>query len=323
MTDLYLDNQEKKNTHKYWFIHQFLPHPTQNKRSKFISHKALAIYSFIFIALLGIFTLLPKVAPGILGYASNIYVKDLLSDTNLEREKYGLSDLKLNSTLSKAAEDKAKHMFQNGYWAHVAPDGTQPWDFIISEGYDYSYAGENLAKNFNSSDEVVKAWMNSPSHKENILNEHYDEIGFAVVNGELDGYETTLVVQMFGKKRLGPQLATTSDSSAASTVKAPTVQKEEIPVEVEVPEVKQFVPSTSELVTVPAQESKPVLDIPLVTKTVSFAVGGFVTTLLGLDVWYSKRKAIPKFTGYTLAHLALLIVVILGVIIAIAPGKVL
>jgi uncharacterized protein YkwD len=72
-----------------------------------------------------------------------------------------------------------------------SPDGTEPWDFILGEKYDYIYAGENLAKNFSTFDDVVEAWYNSPSHKENLLNKNYTEMGFAIVNGELNGYETT------------------------------------------------------------------------------------------------------------------------------------
>lgn len=175
----------------------FLPHP--KKRSKALSLGVLVGFNLFFLLLV-----ILKVTStdykdfNILGFATNINIQDLLKDTNVEREKYGLNTLKMNVALSKAAEQKAQDMFADDYWNHVAPDGTTPWDFILGNGYSYTYAGENLAKDFMNSSSVVKAWMNSPSHRENMLNEHYTEIGFAVVDGDLNGEKTTLVVQMFG-----------------------------------------------------------------------------------------------------------------------------
>src|SRR3989338_7182361 len=107
-------------------------------------------------------------------------------------------NLELNPELSLAAEKKAEDMFARNYWAHNGPNGSTPWDFIKGAGYTYIYAGENLAKDFQNSNDVVQAWMKSPSHRENILRKEYQDIGFAVVNGVLNGEETTLVIQMFG-----------------------------------------------------------------------------------------------------------------------------
>jgi hypothetical protein len=70
---------------------------------------------------------------------------------------------------------------------------------MYEAGYQYEYAGENLAKNFLFSKNVVEAWMDSPTHRENVLRPEYTDVGFAVVNDVLNGEETTLVVQMFGK----------------------------------------------------------------------------------------------------------------------------
>ena len=65
-------------------------------------------------------------------------------------------------------------------------------------GYNYAYAGEDLATGFNSSYSVNNAWLNSPDHKANIMGSHYTNIGVAVVSGEYQGYYQTLVVAMFG-----------------------------------------------------------------------------------------------------------------------------
>ncbi|MBI3366242.1 CAP domain-containing protein, partial [Candidatus Roizmanbacteria bacterium] len=126
-------------------------------------------------------------------------INKLYQLTNQQREKNGLSDLSYNKKLSSAAQKKAQDMFNRNYWAHYGPDGVTPWDFILKSDYQYEFAGENLAKNFLFSQGVVDAWMNSVTHRENILRKDYSEIGFAVVNGVLNGEQTTLVVQMFGK----------------------------------------------------------------------------------------------------------------------------
>ena len=135
---------------------------------------------------------------GVLGYASNINSDELLKYTNQRRVDFGLEPLSMNSALSKAAQKKAEDMFKYGYWAHVSPTGTEPWSFILAQDYDYVFAGENLARNFSRSKDVVDAWFASPSHRENLLNRNYRDMGFAITNGVLDGYETTVVVQMFG-----------------------------------------------------------------------------------------------------------------------------
>jgi len=180
----------------------FIPQKNNRKRSLGLHEYALSGY----IAVIMFFMLLGyAVSIGygdVLGYANNISSSRLLADTNSRRKAAGLNSLTMNASLSKAAKAKANDMFKYNYWAHVSPTGTSPWYFFDKVGYDYIYAGENLAVDFQNSDDVVDAWYNSPAHRDNLLNKHYTEIGFAVVNGKLNGRETTLVVQLFGKPRV-------------------------------------------------------------------------------------------------------------------------
>lgn len=302
---------ESSAIEKYQFLHHFLPHPETKTRAKLLSHTALLGYSLVMLVVIGLFQVLPQIAPGVLGYASSINISSLFDGTNDLREDSGLQRLNINSALSIAAQKKAEHMFEEDYWAHISPDGTAPWDFILGEDYDYTFAGENLAKNFNSSDQVVEAWFKSPSHRENLLNENYEEIGFAVVNGVLEGYETTLVVQMFGKPRTSAQIATLPEESAVAT--------EEIVVEEVVPEVVVVpVPIIAEEVAV-----LPAIDIATASKSITFLIGGFLITLLLLDIWYSKKKGIPKVTGPAFAHVLMLVFTLVGVWFALSPGKIL
>lgn len=134
----------------------------------------------------------------VLGTQNSVTPSQLYAGTNSVRKTHGLAPLEANSELSKAALEKANDMFKNNYWAHVSPSGVTPWHWFKAEKYNYSAAGENLAKNFTSSSGVMSAWMASPEHRANILDDNYSDIGIAVVNGMLDGEPTQLVVAEYG-----------------------------------------------------------------------------------------------------------------------------
>jgi uncharacterized protein YkwD len=138
------------------------------------------------------------VTGSVLAYATDININDLLNQTNQERAANGLPALHLDQRLDSSAQMKAGNMFSEDYWAHVSPSGIQPWYWFTKAGYPYSYAGENLAKDFDTTAGVMAGWMNSPGHRANILNTHYVDVGFAVENGTLQGSQTTLVVAHYG-----------------------------------------------------------------------------------------------------------------------------
>src|SRR5581483_392807 len=187
---------------KKFLRHYFFPHSKNNHRAKLLHHSSLVFVILGFLAATWISVNIRHEAPGVLGISYSISTNELLSLTNKMRQQNGQPTLTLNSDLNQAAAAKADDMFAKNYWAHFAPDGsTTPWMFIKNSGYDYLYAGENLAKGFTSSSDVVTAWMNSPSHRENILSPKYKDIGFAVKEGTLQGEDTVLVVQMFGSQQ--------------------------------------------------------------------------------------------------------------------------
>jgi len=134
----------------------------------------------------------------VLGRVSDISVSELLTDTNQARTEANLTELKVNDKLNEAAFMKAKDMFANNYWAHTSPNGITPWKWLGDTGYSYDVAGENLAKNYPTARATVDAWMASESHRANILDGRYQDIGFAVVDGMLDGRDATLVVAYYG-----------------------------------------------------------------------------------------------------------------------------
>lgn len=181
--------------------HLFHPQRSNNHRPKFLHPKPLLYLSFIafgFFQLVGLLSVVHTQSGSILGYASNITVSQVVEATNSLRSASGLETLSYSSQLSQAAIAKAQSMFSEGYWAHTSPNGKEPWDFIKATGYTYKIAGENLARDFDTTPPMMDAWMNSSTHRANIMNPRYQEIGIAVVDGQLNGVETTLVVQMFG-----------------------------------------------------------------------------------------------------------------------------
>ena len=132
---------------------------------------------------------------------TGLSVPHIVAAMNRERAAYGLSPLRLNRQLSLAANDRVGDMFAKRYFDHVAPDGTQPFEWVGKRGYAYRTIGENLATGFRSADAIVGGWMRSPGHRANILGRHFDEVGVAVADGSpIRGYGGPLVVAMYGSR---------------------------------------------------------------------------------------------------------------------------
>jgi uncharacterized protein YkwD len=157
--------------------------------------------SLFIIALVLVLTFLPGVRTTVLDSISAIYASVLVNLTNLDRKNLSIDELQVNPLLEKAAQMKADDMAAKGYFSHNTPDGKTPWYWISEAGYDYKYAGENLAVNFSESEDVQTAWKNSRGHWLNIINPRYTEIGIATSTGIYKGREAVFVVQMFGAPR--------------------------------------------------------------------------------------------------------------------------
>jgi len=173
-----------------------IPHKKNGYRPHLVRGYGLVAIAFVVIGLQ--FGYNGAKTGNVLGRESNITIESLLAQTNKERSDAGQLPLNLDNKLIKAAYLKAQDMFDRQYWAHNAPDGTEPWKWFGDVGYNYDMAGENLAKNFTSSNAVMTAWMNSPEHKANVLKGDYQDVGFAIVSGELDGQPASIVVALYG-----------------------------------------------------------------------------------------------------------------------------
>lgn len=158
--------------------------PLKNQSRLFLSTLALVSASFF---------VFPASA-----LAGPVNASELIELTNQERETLSLPALSPNHELTQAAFRKATDLLEKGYFAHTTPEGKPFYRWVEEEGYYYLYAGENLAIDFQTSEGVVAAWMASPTHRANVVNEHYSEIGLVALRGNWQDRETTVVVQLFG-----------------------------------------------------------------------------------------------------------------------------
>jgi hypothetical protein len=138
------------------------------------------------------------------------FEKQVLELTNQERVKNGLSPLKANNELNYAADKYAQDMSEGGFFSHTGPDGSKPWDRAEAVGYEARMMGENIAAGQRTPQQVVKDWMNSPGHRQNILRPQYKELGV--------GFHNNYWVQNFGSGDTNPisLVPNTSNTKVAS-----------------------------------------------------------------------------------------------------------
>jgi len=318
----------------------FIPHHGNNHKAKLLHHSSLSKLVLLILFFQVFITSIARVKPGVLGFASNISVDQILSLTNSNRQASGLVNLSFNATLAESARQKANDMFADNYWAHNAPDGTTPWYFFKNAGYNYLYAGENLARDFGDSDGVVRAWMDSPTHRDNIMSGRYTEIGIAVVNGTLNGQETTLVVQHFGKPSV--VAAAIPAQAASAPVKAPVVatsapkatveplvavvQPEILPVEMlekpaTAPVKTDYVNSNATVIQSSDIQATPAVSPFDLTKSLNIALSAVVILVLVLDGWLIYSRKTIRRSGKNFVHLSLFALVVI-IIVLTKSGKI-
>lgn len=132
-------------------------------------------------------------------FASDITRRSVVGEMNVRRAAFGLPPLHEDARLDAAADDRLDDMEDQGYWAHVSPDGREPFQWLRPRGYDYRYAGENLAVGFETAEILVDAWMESKGHRENILSPIYRDCGVSIIEGSTVGRAVgKSIVVMFG-----------------------------------------------------------------------------------------------------------------------------
>jgi len=304
------------------FRNLFWHHHHNNHKPKILHLSSLTVLVILVVVFQVALTLFTRLKPGVLGFAAHISADEVVALTNQQRQTQGLPPLQSNSLLTQAAAAKAAYMFAKNFWAHNAPDGTTPWFFFNQIGYNYRYAGENLARDFGDSGSVIGAWMNSSTHRDNILSDHYNEIGVAVVNGILGGQETTLVVQMFGQRTAAvasvPQTAAVavaetkgSKTQAEMAFSQPQPQKASLS-----QPVWQWPETMLTQVGGEYSEKFPLLSVFTLTKSLNLGLAILVMIVLAIDGWLVWHRQTVRISGKSFVHLSFLALVVLLIILS-------
>jgi len=188
-----------------WFKKHFIPHRGNNHRPHFLRRENIKLV-ILSVLVLGLLVVLAPIAGRLsTDFSSRMaaVLPAVLSDlTNSQRIADNLNILKNNPLLDEAATLKAQDMAKNQYFAHVSPTGKEPWYWFEQVGYEYAYAGENLAIDFSDSKDVTEAWMNSPTHRANLMKSTYTEVGTGIATGTFEGRETVFVAQLYANPKM-------------------------------------------------------------------------------------------------------------------------
>jgi hypothetical protein len=333
-------------------VHTIVPH----KKNKNIPHilKGTPILALLcFVLLLFVFVQKSPYIADKLNLTATVYPSVLAELANEDRENEGVKSLAWNDTLAEAARQKGEDMFAHQYFAHTSPDGLTPWYWLSALKYNFIYAGENLAIRFTDSEEVEKAWWNSPTHRANIVNAKFTEIGIAAVEGDFEGRTTTIVVEYFGTQAApipffsepaptavsptpapapnpkpvvagaenkSPVVAITPKLQPVVTPKVETIQEEEKFVAVKNVEAKEMevapLPSTPEPVPHVAWYQRFVVSPTNAVRTIYLAIISAIIVAMGLML-------LNEFEKHHLKHLSLgvgLVAVVFVLLQFVGPG---
>lgn len=212
----------------------FIPSEENDHKPHFLRDKSIKVLLFLIIlaefAIISLF--LPKIPvfKNVLDNVAAVLPSVLVVFANESRVEENLHELTSNQLLQYAAQLKANDMAEKGYFSHITPDGKSPWYFVKEAGYEYEYAGENLAVNFVDSEDVHSAWMRSPTHKQNIMRSEFTEIGIATARGVYKGRDAIFVAQFFATPKYSnnnkPAIAVAPlNNSTTSEISKTTDQK--------------------------------------------------------------------------------------------------
>lgn len=203
----------------------FVPHADNDYKPHFLRLKSVLVMMIV-VVVLGIGAVAAqRTIIERSDYLAAVISSAIVNLTNVDRGVNNLHYLAVNPVLERAAQLKAEDMAKKEYFAHTSPEGVSPWYWFKEAGYAFAYAGENLAIRFTDSIDVERAWMNSPSHRANILSGHFTEIGVGIAEGIYEGQKTIFVVQMFGApavKQAFPAVASKPTSVATSSLATTT-----------------------------------------------------------------------------------------------------
>jgi hypothetical protein len=207
----------------------FIPSPRNVYRPHVLRRPWLVFFLAVILTAEGVFVFDLIGRQAAFNFLASVLPGEVIALTNDERADNSVGQLRENGQLDAAAQAKADDMAANGYFSHIGPDGKEPWAWITGAGYSYKSAGENLAVRFSDSRDVVEAWMNSPTHRANIVKPVYEEIGVGVAQGTFQGKPATFVVQYFGAPYESGLASAPEPSPLAQASPAPEQTREAAP----------------------------------------------------------------------------------------------
>ncbi len=190
----------KKHLKKFFIPHKgnnYHPHILHTKRAIFygIIFLVMKFIVFVFVVLLPFETF---TMPDML----KSFADKIIKQTNEIRNKQGIASLSGEVKLFSSANSKSWDMVQNNYFEHTSPAGKHLKDFLQEADYNYRVAGENLAVGFYNVDQLIKAWVNSPTHYDNLVDKDFQDIGIGMAVGTFKGTENIIfVTEHFGVQK--------------------------------------------------------------------------------------------------------------------------
>ncbi len=273
-----------------WFKKYFIPHEGNDHRPHMLRRETILFIGVMVLAIEVVFVFRSFGIISMDKLTALILPNSLVDETNATRVSDDLSSLKPSALLEAAARDKANDMAKNGYFAHTSPTGITPWYWFEKVGYNFEYAGENLAINFIDSKDVMNAWMNSPEHRANILDSNFTQIGIATAEGTYEGRPATFVVQLFGTP--APLAASASPAAAVASAKPSVISQSS----------STTASGESSFVAVKGAETSSV------ASAASSAVAGTTESNSVADAWASPHQTL----NYLLYALGALVILALG-----------
>ncbi len=210
----------------------FIPHPGNDHKPHALRPRALTWYAFILIGIKAFVTIALFAVYPDTGKLSAEMREEIISLINMSRASEGLPPVTPHPELNRAAQEKARDMLERQYFSHTTPEGTLPWELIDTSAYPYAAAGENLAIDFVSSKTVHEALMASKTHRDNILNARFSNIGIGVVQGKFQGRETYILVEFFAAPKQA-RIAGAAPAQAAEIAPEPTKTPDQVTNETE------------------------------------------------------------------------------------------
>lgn len=201
----YYDMLAKKSsawlTTKHSFKKFFVPHEGNNYHPHILHTKRAVFYSGFFVGLKALVVMFAVLLPAEAFLTPDVLARQnerIFALVNGVREKNGLKPLESVAKLANSSQARASDMLTGQYFSHQGPDGHNLKYFLSASGYDYSKAGENLAMGFTDAQDVVDAWVKSPTHYANLIDGEFTETGMGLVSGDYQGVPTVFVAEHFG-----------------------------------------------------------------------------------------------------------------------------